>query len=139
MMKQARALHYAQDVSRMLQIDTVRRPGADGEAFDSLHKLLAELFPEIHKSCRKWEFDGSLLYCWPGREQSRPLLLMSHQDVVAAEGNWTYPPFSGTIEEGKLWGRGALDVKGNLYCILKAVQEMIAEGVVPPQDVWQNP
>ena len=40
---------------------------------------------------------------------------MSHQDVVEAPGSWRYPPYSGTIAEGKLWGRGALDVKGNLY------------------------
>lgn len=49
--------------------------------------------------------EHSRLYTWVGEDTSlRPLLLMSHQDVVPAptEGtyNWTYPPFAGTVAEG---------------------------------------
>lgn len=47
----------------------------------------------------------SLLFTWQGAEPTlRPLLLMSHMDVVPAPTggayNWTYPPFSGTVAEG---------------------------------------
>jgi len=61
---------------------------------------------------------------------------MSHQDVVEAPGAWKYPPFSGTIAEGKLWGRGALDVKGNLFDILQAVEELMEAGYTPAWDVY---
>ena len=41
-----------------------------------------------------------------------PLLLLGHTDVVAAEPeHWTHPPFSGLLEGGYMWGRGALDMK----------------------------
>ncbi|MDI3338935.1 MAG: M20/M25/M40 family metallo-hydrolase [Sphaerobacter sp.] len=44
------------------------------------------------------------------------LLFMSHTDVVPVEDpdQWTYPPFSGEIAEGRIWGRGASDMKGTV-------------------------
>lgn len=133
---QERAMRYAQGISRMIQVDTVRRPGQDAENFHQLHVVMEELFPHVFSHCRKWEFESSLLFCWQGKSHEKPLLLMSHQDVVEAPGPWKYPPFSGTIAEGKLWGRGTLDVKGNLFSILQAVEELIREGVVPSHDVY---
>lgn len=130
-----RAGRYAADVSQMLQLETVFRDGTQ-ESFVRQRGLFCQMFPQIEKVCRKWDFDGSLLYCWPGRSRGGALLLMSHQDVVEAPGDWRYPPYSGTIAEGKLWGRGALDIKSNLYCILRAVDEMIAEGYVPAHDIY---
>ena len=42
----------------------------------------------------------------------KALLLVSHIDVVPARANeWTKPPFAGVIEQGYIWGRGALDIK----------------------------
>jgi len=42
----------------------------------------------------------------------KALLLLSHIDVVPAAANeWTKPPFSGAVEQGYIWGRGALDIK----------------------------
>ncbi len=48
------------------------------------------------------------------KDSSLPtLILMHHLDVVPAEGKrWKYPPFSGVLKEGKIWGRGAIDAKG---------------------------
>lgn len=132
---QERAMRYAQGIARMIQVDTVRRPGADREAFDRLHAVMAELFPHVFAGCHRWEFESSLLFQWPGKT-GRALVLMSHQDVVDAPGAWRYPPFSGTIAGGKLWGRGALDVKGNLYAIFQAVEELMEEGFVSAWDVY---
>src|SRR5450759_5891123 len=42
-----------------------------------------------------------------------PMLLLSHLDVVPAEpAGWTHDPFGGDLEDGYVWGRGALDMKG---------------------------
>ena len=61
---------------------------------------------------------------------------MAHQDVVPAEGEWKYPAFSGTVADGKVWGRGAMDCKCTLFCTLKSVDELIADGFVPEQDIY---
>jgi len=61
---------------------------------------------------------------------------MNHQDVVEATGEWTHPPFSGEVFDGKLWGRGTLDDKGGLYSMLQAAEELIEEGFVPACDIW---
>ena len=45
MENQDRAMRYARQIARMIQVDTVRRPGADKENFDRLHAVMAELFP----------------------------------------------------------------------------------------------
>ena len=38
--------------------------------------------------------------------------ILCHVDVVPAGSNWTYGPFEGTVTDGKLFGRGAIDDKG---------------------------
>jgi carboxypeptidase PM20D1 len=79
--------------------------------------------------------DG-LLYTWKGRKPELPaLLLLAHQDVVPVEGGteaqWSHPPFEGVIDAGFVWGRGAIDDKGNLFAILEAVEGLLAEGFAP--------
>jgi len=49
----------------------------------------------------------------PGDGSARPLILLNHMDVVLASPEyWTVEPFSGLIKDGYVWGRGALDMKG---------------------------
>ena len=48
-----------------------------------------------------------------GNGSKRPLLLLGHLDVVAVEReNWSFDPFSGTVKDGKIFGRGSADDKG---------------------------
>ena len=49
----------------------------------------------------------------PGRQGTPRLLYMGHTDVVPVENEsqWKYPPFSGTVADGRIWGRGAADMK----------------------------
>lgn len=135
--EQARALAYAQAAGRMLQLPTVyERDKPLPEAFGQFYRLLEELFPQVHRCCRRLDFDGSFLFEWQGRTPGEALVLMSHHDVVAAPGEWKVPPFSGLVQDGKLWGRGALDVKGNLFCMLQAMEELLAGGYVPEHTVY---
>ena len=130
-------LQYARTLSRMVQAETVSAAGVrEPEKFRRFHALLRELFPHIFAAAEVEDFDGSLLLRWPGRGEGQPLLLMSHHDVVAASGDWKYPPFSGEIAEGRVWGRGTLDTKNNLWAMLQAMDELAAEGVVPARDIY---
>jgi acetylornithine deacetylase/succinyl-diaminopimelate desuccinylase-like protein len=55
--------------------------------------------------------------------------------VTTANQTWRYPPFDGTIAEGYVWGRGALDMKGGVAMLLAAVLRAKAEGLTLPGDV----
>ncbi len=61
---------------------------------------------------------------------------MSHQDVVPAEGEWSYPPFSGQIAEGKVWGRGTSDTKASLMAFFQAAEDLLAQDYIPACDVY---
>jgi len=133
-----RAIRYGQMLSRMVKAETVSyRDQIDREKFYRFHELLEELFPNVHRVCEKHVFNGSLLFKWSGRGEGEPILLMSHHDVVEANGAWEHGPFSGDIDEsGRVWGRGTVDTKASLMCIFAAVEEMIEEGFVPACDVY---
>lgn len=127
----------AEKLSAMIQCDTTSHPGGDDPSkFRTFHARLAQLFPLVFSRLEKTEIDGNLLFFWPGERHDRPILLMSHQDVVPAEGDWAHPPFSGEIAEGKVWGRGAADTKCSLMAFFEAAEQLLREGFVPPQDVY---
>ena len=44
------------------------------------------------------------------------------------EGLWTHPPFAGHVEDGYIWGRGALDDKNRVLAILEAIDMLLKEG-----------
>ena len=134
---EAEALRLAGKLSKMIQVDTTSHAGGDDPArFRAFHKTLAELFPRVFSQLEKTEIDGNLLFYWKGRSQERPILLMSHQDVVPAEGAWSHAPFSGDIADGKVWGRGASDTKCSVMACFEAAEQLLAEGYTPPTDVY---
>ncbi len=133
-----RAVTYGQSLAKMVQKETISsRFDADRSKFLEFHKILEELFPNVHRTCEKKVFNGSLLFKWSGKGDEEPILFMSHHDVVEATGAWEHEAFSGDIdEEGNVWGRGTVDTKASLFCELTAVEELIAEGYVPERDVY---
>jgi acetylornithine deacetylase/succinyl-diaminopimelate desuccinylase-like protein len=65
-----------------------------------------------------------------------PLLLQGHVDVVTTAGqSWTHPPFDGVLEDGAVWGRGALDMKAGVAMLVHAFGRARREGVQLPGDV----
>lgn len=128
----------AQRLSRMIRVPTISAaPGGDMSQFHAFQGVLRELFPHVFAACAFTELDGSMLLRWQGKDGARSIVLMGHQDVVPArEPDWKFPPFSGEISEGKVYGRGAVDCKCTLMTELAAMEELIAEGFVPACDVY---
>ncbi len=133
-----RAKAYGERLARMIRKETISsRFNPDRTKFYEFHEILEELFPNIHNTCEKHVFNGSLLFKWSGKGSHEPILFMSHHDVVEATGTWEHEAFSGDIDEnGHVWGRGTVDTKASLFCELTAVEELIAEGYVPECDVY---
>lgn len=133
----ARAMLLAQKLSKMIQYDTTSHANEhEEEKFLGFHKVLEELFPLVHEKLERTVIDGNLLYYWKGKSSEKPILLMSHQDVVPAEGEWLHEPFSGDIADGKVWGRGASDTKCSVMAFFEAVEELLREGYTPDCDVY---
>ncbi len=132
-----RAMEYGRKLSEMVKYNTVSIPETNQrELFLGFHKVLERLFPLVHQNLEKTEIDGNLLFFWKGKSGKRPLVLMSHQDVVPAEGQWKHPPFCGEIIDGYVWGRGSSDTKCSVMAFFQAVEELLKDGYVPENDVY---
>ena len=128
---------YAARLSRLIQCETISQVGqTDKTKFYQFRELLRETFPNLFAVCTEEDFQGSMLLCWKGAGEEAPILLMNHHDVVEASGDWTHPPFSGAVADGKVWGRGTLDTKGGLWAMLQAADELAQQGFVPRRDVY---
>src|SRR5215213_9051364 len=64
------------------------------------------------------------------------LLLHGHLDVVPAEASdWSVHPFSGAVEDGYVWGRGAVDMKDMCGMLIAIARHFKRAGIVPPRDL----
>ncbi|MBI5496564.1 MAG: M20/M25/M40 family metallo-hydrolase [Deltaproteobacteria bacterium] len=131
----AHAAPALETLKALLRVDTTNPPGNETPAA----QLLAERFSGAGLEPR-------LLHKEPGRDNvvvrlkgqgaGPPLLLTAHLDVVPAERDrWTVPPFDAVVQDGWLWGRGAIDMKHMAAMsahVLLALQE---EGVALKRDV----
>ena len=72
-----------------------------------------------------------------GADPERPALLVhGHLDVVPFdESEWSVHPLSGSVQDGYVWGRGAVDMKDMDAMILALARQFAAEGTVPPRDI----
>ncbi|MFR9801994.1 M20/M25/M40 family metallo-hydrolase [Pseudonocardia sp. RS010] len=73
----------------------------------------------------------------PGADPERGALLVhGHLDVVPAEpSEWSVHPFSGAVQDGYVWGRGAVDMKDMVAMTIAVARQFTREGFVPPRDI----
>ncbi len=71
-----------------------------------------------------------------GSEDGPRLALLSHTDTVHADpAEWTLDPWSGEVRDGEIWGRGALDMKGQVAGSAVAIASLAREGFEPNGDL----
>ena len=70
-------------------------------------------------------------------QKGRSLILNGHTDVVTPEplDTWTHDPWGGEVEGNRVYGRGAVDMKGGIACMIVALQSVLAAGLQPAGDV----
>jgi carboxypeptidase PM20D1 len=111
------------------------------EAFDGLLDVLRQAYPHTFSDTNLLRVgEHAALLCFTGHHSPEPLLFTGHMDVapVACEtlDQWVYPPFSGMVADGFIWGRGAIDMKGHLVALLEAIEEQLESGSYFKRDIW---
>jgi acetylornithine deacetylase/succinyl-diaminopimelate desuccinylase-like protein len=121
----------ARRLQEYLQIDTTNPPGNEKKAAELLAGWLREMGGEPRlltspagRSSVYARFRGQG-GCAQG---GGALVLLHHLDVVTAGDGWQVPPFSGRLEGGRIWGRGALDTKSLGVAHLTAIEQLLAAG-----------
>ncbi len=119
----------------LIRFDTTNPPGNERECISYVESLLSETGVESTIRARDPE-RPNLVARLAGEGKAPPLLLFGHVDVVTTEGQqWRHPPFEGVVEDGYVWGRGAVDMKGGVAMMLSAFLRAKASGLVPAGDV----
>jgi acetylornithine deacetylase/succinyl-diaminopimelate desuccinylase-like protein len=102
------ATHHLQEY---IKINTVNPPGNEMEGA----RFFKKIFDVESIPCQIFEPSpgrGNLLATLKGNGKKRPILLLNHMDVVPVERErWSFDPFAGIIQDGYLYGRGAIDDK----------------------------
>jgi len=111
---------------------------AEGGAIDLVARVSAALGFEVHRPVFSQEGTPDIENLYARRGTTGPhLTFAGHTDVVPPgdTARWRHDPFAGTIEDGVLFGRGAVDMKGGIAAFLAALGRLTAAGVELPGSV----
>jgi acetylornithine deacetylase/succinyl-diaminopimelate desuccinylase-like protein len=121
-------------LQRLIRVDTTNPPGNETAAAELLRDYLeasgveCELIPKVPER-------ANLVARIPGGD-GPTLLFLSHTDVVLADpAEWSVPPFAGQLRDAQVWGRGALDMKGQVAASAVAIASLAREGFRPSGDL----
>jgi acetylornithine deacetylase/succinyl-diaminopimelate desuccinylase family protein len=117
----------AELVSELVKQPSPNPPGAE-----------EEVARQLADACRERGLDVRFDEAAPGRPNVHAsvgppgpvgLLLLGHTDTVPPGEGWTRDPYGGVIEDGRVWGRGATDMKGGIAAAVIAMAALARQGV----------
>jgi acetylornithine deacetylase/succinyl-diaminopimelate desuccinylase-like protein len=122
-------------LQELIRVDTTNPPGNETAAAELLRVYLEDSGAECELYARVPE-RANLVARLPGRGEGPSLLFLSHTDVVFADAaEWSADPFGGELRDGEVWGRGALDMKGQVAASAVALATLAREGFEPAGDL----
>ncbi len=136
----------------------------DYAPFDRFKEYLRNTYPLVYQNTENYEINNyALVFRLKGSDSGlEPVLFLSHMDVVppgdadiknkeqnvfrpddqplpavseVAE-DWDFEPFSGAVAHGRIYGRGAIDMKGMLFSLMESMNNLIRSGAVPKRDIY---
>jgi acetylornithine deacetylase/succinyl-diaminopimelate desuccinylase-like protein len=112
----------------LIRLDTTNPPGNETLAAEVLRDYLEAAGVECELYAKVPE-RANLVARIRGTGDGPSLALLSHTDVVLADpAEWQRPPFAAELAEGEVWGRGALDMKGEVAASAVALATLAREG-----------
>jgi len=124
-----------QYLSDLVKIDTTNAPGNETKAAAYVKTVLdaAGIETNLYESAPG---RGNAVARLKGDGSKKPLMLLSHLDVVNAQPEqWSMPPFSGEVVNGFVWGRGSLDCKNLTALEMEIMLRLKRDGVQLKRDV----
>jgi succinyl-diaminopimelate desuccinylase len=123
-------MHVSRICSDLVKIRSENPPGRTDEVIEYIRVYFEQLGIRSSVSGNDGGMDNLV-----SERTSTGLLLCGHVDVVPALDNgWTWPPFSGTIDDRYVHGRGSTDMKGGCASILAACEALVnRDGTIPAQ------
>jgi acetylornithine deacetylase/succinyl-diaminopimelate desuccinylase-like protein len=122
-------------LQELIRVDTTNPPGNETAAAELLRDYLEQNGAQVEFFARVPE-RANLVARIPGRGDGPTLLFLSHTDVVLADAaEWNADPFGGELRDGEVWGRGALDMKGQVAASAVALASLAREGFEPAGDL----
>ena len=115
-------------LQRLIRVDTTNPPGNETAAAELLREYLEAAGVECELYAKVPE-RANLVARIRGRSDGPSLAFLSHTDVVlAAASEWQRDPFGGELVDGEVWGRGALDMKGEVAANAVTLATLAREG-----------
>ena len=122
-------------LQELIRVETVNPPGNETRAAELLREYLGDHGVESELYAKVPE-RANLVARIPGTGTGPRLVLLSHTDTVLADpAEWELDPWSGELREGQIWGRGALDMKGQVAASAVAIASLAREGFEPGGDL----
>jgi acetylornithine deacetylase/succinyl-diaminopimelate desuccinylase-like protein len=122
-------------LQELIRLDTVNPPGNETRAAELLRSYLEDAGVQCDLYAKSPE-RANLVARIPGTGGGPRLLLLSHTDTVLADPEeWTVDPWAAEINDGHVWGRGALDMKGEVAASAVAIASLKREGFEPAGDL----
>jgi acetylornithine deacetylase/succinyl-diaminopimelate desuccinylase-like protein len=126
----------AELLSEVIRVNTSNPPGNEAKMAELLAMKFRPLGVQVDIIPTPEPGKSMFIARVKGDGSKRPVLLAAHADVVGVEREkWTFDPFAGTIKDGYVFGRGAIDFKGGLAVFAQAVMMLVKNKVPLARDV----
>lgn len=114
----------------LIQINSVYDPNKEGYNEEKVAKYIANYLEKMGLDVHVDEVvpgRPNVIGILEGKNKGKTLLFEGHTDVVTAGDieEWTYPPFGGVIDNGRIYGRGSCDTKGNVAAAIFATKAIM--------------
>ena len=126
----------AELLAQLIRINSTNPPGEGAKIAEFLTATVSPLGFQVETIPTPDSGKVHFLARLKGRGSKKPILLAAHADVVGVErSGWHMDPFSGQLEDGYLYGRGAIDNKGSLAVFTEALIRLAKEKVPLNRDI----
>ena len=123
-------------LAELIRVDTSNPPGNEGKIDELLAAKLRPLGFQIDIIPTPVAGKSVMFARLKGDGSAKPVLIAAHGDVVGVERDkWTVDPFAGTMKDGYVYGRGAIDFKGGMAVFAQAVMDLAKNKVPLKRDV----